>query len=120
MKGGDHRGFRDCRDQAIFNRRRGCDAKRMTIHAAYTEELAGLQNRDHGFLALLGHDGELDPTFLNVKHRVSDVALLENELILVKFEDRFPGSDFAEKNLRIKLVISWLPHTSLLPLDERH
>src|ERR1700726_5174259 len=120
MDCGDHRGFRDCRDQAIVHRRRGRDAKRMTIHAAFAEELAGLYNCDNGFLALLGHDSELDPTFLNVKHRVRDLALLEHVLILVKFEDRFSKSDFGEKNLRIKLVISWLSHRSLLWLDERH
>src|SRR5258708_30796324 len=119
MKGGDHRCFLDCRDQAIFHRRRGSDAKRMTIHAAFAEELAALWNCDNGFLALLGHDSELDPTFLNVKHRVRDLALLEHMLILVKFEDRFPKSDFGEKNLRIKLVISWLSHRSLLCSDER-
>jgi len=26
----------------IFHRRRGCDATRVTIHAAFAEELAGL------------------------------------------------------------------------------
>jgi hypothetical protein len=31
--------------------------------AAFTEELVGLENRDHGFLALLGHDSELYLTF---------------------------------------------------------
>src|ERR1700719_109684 len=69
---------------------------------------------------MLGQDSKLDLAFLNVKHRVRGIALLEHVLILVKFEDRFPKSDFGEKNLRIKLVISWLPHRSLLWLDERH
>src|ERR1700719_1179906 len=69
---------------------------------------------------MLGQDSKLDLAFLNVKHRVRGIALLEHVLILVKFEDRFPKSDFGEKNLRIKLVISWLSHRSLLWLDERH
>jgi len=38
-------------------------------------------------------------------------------LVLAKFENRFPGSDFGDKDLRIKLVISWLSHGSLLWLD---
>jgi len=42
MKSGDHRRFRDCRDQAIFDRRRGCDAQPSTIQAAFAEELVGL------------------------------------------------------------------------------
>jgi hypothetical protein len=37
---------------------------------------------------------------LNVKHRVGDIALLEHVLVLVKFENLFPGSDFGDKNLR--------------------
>src|ERR1700730_7165566 len=114
MDCGDHRVFHDCRDQAIFHRRRGCDATRMTIHAAFAEELAGPQNCHHGFLAMLGQNSQLDLAFLNVKHRFRDIALLEQVLILVKFEDRFPSSDFGEKTLRIKLVNSWLSHRSLL------
>jgi hypothetical protein len=54
---------------------------------------------------------------LNVKHRVCDLALLEDVLVLAKLENRFPGSDFGDKDLRIKLVISWLSHGSLLWLD---
>src|SRR5258707_1760021 len=58
--------------------------------------------------------------FRNVEHRVGDVALLEHVLVLAKFENRFPGSDFGEKSRRVQLVISWLSHRSLLWLDERH
>jgi hypothetical protein len=36
---------------------------RIVEQAAFTEELVGLENRDHGFLALLGHDSELYLTF---------------------------------------------------------
>jgi len=43
--------------------------------------------------------------------------LLEDVLVLAKFENRFPGSDFGDKDLRIKLVISWLSHGSPLWLD---
>jgi len=42
VKRGDHRSFRDCRDQTIFHRRRGCDAQPLTIQAPFAEELAGL------------------------------------------------------------------------------
>src|ERR1700730_579953 len=69
---------------------------------------------------MFGQDSKLDLAFLNVKHRVGDIALLEHVLVLVKFENRFPRSDFGDKNLRVKLVISWLSHGSLLWLDERH
>jgi hypothetical protein len=45
-------GFGDCRDQAIFHRRRGCDAQRLTIQAAIAEELAAPWNRDDAFFPL--------------------------------------------------------------------
>src|SRR6202035_974802 len=46
---------------------------------------------------MLGHDSKLDLAFLNVKHRVGDIALLEHVLILVKFQYRFPRSHFGKK-----------------------
>jgi hypothetical protein len=57
----------------------------MTVHAAFAEELAGLQNADHGFLALLGYDNNLDPAFLNIEDRICHVALRKDDLILAKF-----------------------------------
>jgi hypothetical protein len=36
-------------------------------HATFAKELAGFQNADHGFLALLGYDNNLDPTFLHME-----------------------------------------------------
>jgi hypothetical protein len=79
----------------------------VTVHAALAEELPGLQNRNDGFLALLGKDRELDPAFLNVKHRIRGVALLEHMLVLLEFENRLPGSDFRKERLRIELIIVW-------------
>ena len=105
MKSGDHRGFRDRRDRAILHR--GCrrNTQLVTIHAALAEKLAGLQDRDDGFLALFGKDSKLDLAFLYVKHCIGDVALLEHVLALVEFENRLPGSDFREERLRIELVV---------------
>jgi hypothetical protein len=105
MKSGDHRGFRDGRDQAIFHRRCRRNAQLMPIHAALAEKLAGLQNRDDGFLALFGKDSKLYLAFLYVKHSIGDIALLEHLLAPVEFENRLPGSDFREERLRIELVI---------------
>jgi hypothetical protein len=77
----------------------------VAVHAALAEELPGLQNRNDGFLALLGKDRQLDPAFLNVKHRIRGVALLEHVLVLLEFENRLSGSDFRKECLRIELII---------------
>src|SRR6202158_4491347 len=85
----------------------------MTVHASFAKELAGLQNCDHRFLALLGHDSKLDLASLNVKNRVRHFALLEHVLVLVKFEDRFPRAHLGEKRFGVKHLLDWLaPGTS--------
>ena len=77
----------------------------MAVQAAFAEEVFGLEDCDDGFLALFGQDSELNPSFLDIKHRLRDVALFENLLVLVKFEDVFPVADFGEKELRVKYVL---------------
>src|ERR1700733_11011000 len=72
--------------------------------------MSGLDDRDDRFLALFGQDGELDPPRLNVKHRPRGIALFENFLVLVKFEDCFPIADFGEKDLRVKRVLRRVAH----------
>src|SRR6185295_1569132 len=61
-----------------------------------------LQNPDHGFLALVGQDGQLDPALLDVEHGVGDVALHEHVLAFLKFENRLARSDHGKKGLRVK------------------
>jgi hypothetical protein len=92
----------------------------MAVQAAFTEELAWSQDRDDCFLALLGLDGELDPAFLNVKDRVGNVALFEHVLIFLKFQYRLSRSYFGEKDFRVKHVLGWIGHGSLLQLDQHH
>jgi hypothetical protein len=48
---------------------------------------------------MLGNDGELDPTFLNVKHRLGDVPLCKDKLILMIFGYRFFVTTFARNFL---------------------
>jgi hypothetical protein len=68
---------------------------------------------------LLGQDSKLDLAFLDVKHRVGDIALLEHVLILVKFQYRFARSHLGEKVFGVKPVLIWFFHESLLCLDQR-
>ena len=65
----------------------------------------GLQNADHGFLALLGYDNNLDPTFLNIEDRICHVALGEDDLILAKFKDGLPFAHLGEKLLGIEYCL---------------
>jgi hypothetical protein len=46
---------------------------------------------------VLGQDSKLDRAFLNVKHSVGDIALLEHVLILMEFQYRLSRAHFGEK-----------------------
>jgi hypothetical protein len=91
----------------MLHRRCRRNAQLVTVHATFTEKLAGLEDRDNGFLALFGKDGELDLAFLNIIHGIGDIALLEHLLVRLDFENRLSGSDFRKESLRIKLIIGW-------------
>src|ERR1700691_866438 len=117
MKGGDHRGFGDGHDDAILHRHCRRYTQLMAVHAPFAEELKRLKDRDHGFLTLFGQDSEFDLTLLNVEHSVRDIALLEYFLVLVKFEDLFPGTNLFEKVLWVEHVCRRFAHRSLLGSD---
>jgi len=91
----------------------------MAIEAPLAEELARLQNPDDCFLPLLGHDGELDTTALNVKDRIRRVSLREDVLTSLKFQDGFACPYLCEKGLGIERFRGRFPHRSLLCSDER-
>jgi hypothetical protein len=82
----------------------------MAIQAPFAEELSGLQNSDDRFLALVGYDSELDPAFLDVKNRIRDLSLRENNLILPVLQNRLPPPHSGEKDLGIEYVLGGLPH----------
>jgi hypothetical protein len=118
VKEGNDRFLRYRGDHAFFHRRCGRDALRMAVKAPLSEELTGFQNCNHRFLSLLGQDSELDPTLLNVEYRIGGISLRENILVLLKFENRFPGANLGEKHFRIKRVLGLLPHQSLLSVTK--
>jgi hypothetical protein len=86
----------------------------VAIHAALTKELSGSQYPDHRLLALLGLDSHLDLTFLNVKHRARDIALLEHVLIFMEFQyllsrAHFSNTSFPAPTLARKFLGSNMP-----------
>src|ERR1700731_2844779 len=90
VNGCDHGRLLYASDQAFIECPRRCDVEWMAVQTSFAQELTWSQNCNHRFLALLGNDGELDLAFLNVKNRVRDLSLRENDLILPEFGDRFP------------------------------
>src|ERR1700741_4468444 len=93
----------------------------MAIEAPLAEELVRFQNPDDRFLTLLGHDSELDTTFLNVKNRIRHVSLPEDVLTSLKIQDCFACPYLGEKGFWIEGYLGWFPHRSLLcsPMSAR-
>jgi hypothetical protein len=54
----------------------------MAIQTSFAKKMTGSHDGNHRLLALLGKDGELDPALLDVKDRVRNFSLGENNLIL--------------------------------------
>lgn len=74
----------------------------VTIETPLAEELAGFQDPDDRFFALIRNDNDLDPAFLDVKYQIRRVALGEDDLILLELRYRFAHPDFFEKVLWVE------------------
>src|ERR1700730_4713020 len=110
--------FSKASNYAFIDRPRCCDAERMAIQTSFAEKVTWSQDCNHRFLALLGNDGELDPAFVDVKNRVRDLSLRENDLILPIFRYRFSLARLGEKYFRIKRGFNSLPHKGV-PFSSR-
>src|SRR5260370_25427271 len=82
----------------------------MAIQTSFAKKVTWSQDCNHRFLALLGNDGKLDLALLDVKNRVRDLSLRENNLILPIFGYRFSLAHFGEKFFGIKRGFNSLPH----------
>src|SRR5258707_3737828 len=109
MNGGDHGRLLQARNHAFIDRPRCCDAQRMAIQTSFAKTVTWSKDGNHRFLALLGNDGEFDLALLDVKNRVRDLSLRENNLILPIFGYRFSLAHLGEKYFGIQ-TFSSLPH----------
>jgi hypothetical protein len=59
-------------------------AHRLAGQTSFAKEVAGAQDRDDRFFALLGNDGKLELACLNVEDGVRKIALREDLLVLLE------------------------------------
>ena len=85
----------------------------MAIEASFAEELSGLHDSDHGFLALLGDNENLDPSLLDIENSIRGVALRKNDRVLVKFQYGCALADLGEKEVWIKQAFRRFWHEAL-------
>ncbi len=88
-----------------------CQTQRLSGQAPFPKEIAGSQKCDHGFLALLGDDGLLDPAALNVENRIRGFALRVDILILPIIGNGSPPVHFRQKYFGIERELSFAFHS---------
>ena len=86
----------------------------VAVHAAFTKELAGSQNPDHGLLIMLGYHRKLNLALLNVIDRVGNVALHEHVLILFKSKEGLAHAHLGEKVLSVERNLGRFLQSNLL------
>jgi hypothetical protein len=91
----------------------------MAIQTSFAKKVTWSQDGNHRFLALLGNDSELDLALLDVKNRVRDLSLRENNLILSIFGYRFSLAHLGEKFFGIERGLTSLPHKDSLVLPRQ-
>src|SRR6266446_5513666 len=83
----------------------------MAIQTSFAKKMTWSQDCNHRFLALLGNDRELDLALLDVKNRVRELSLRENNLILPVFGDGFPPTHLGEKCFGIERQLLYAFHS---------
>src|SRR2546430_15857080 len=91
----------------------------MAIQTSFAKKVTWSQDCNHRFLALLRNNGEFDLALLDVKNRVRDLSLRENNLILPIFGYRFSIAHLGEKFFGIERGLTSLPHKGSLFLLAR-
>ena len=93
----------DAHHLAVRERGRSGDAPLLPREAAFAAEFVFFQDCDHGFLAVPGQDADFDLALVNIEDAIRGVALHEERLILVVFDDNSPLAVFDEE-------ILWINH----------
>jgi hypothetical protein len=99
----DHGVFLDAQDRRVFKGGRGRHAKRLAGETRFTKKTRWVQNRDHRFFALLGHNGQLDLAILDIEDGIRRIPLGKNNVLLLGRENRLSATDLGEEGLEIKL-----------------
>src|SRR5580658_158926 len=87
---------------AVRHRRSCGQTLWLSDQGAFTKEIIGAQERDDGFLPLLGHYGDFDLAFFDVENCISGVAL-RKELVSLSVRGKGPAlSSGRQKGCGIK------------------
>src|SRR5205807_9657410 len=82
----------------------------MAIQTSFAKKMTWSQDCNDRFLALLGNDGEFDLALLDVKNRVRDLSLCENNLILLIVGYCFSLAHLGVNHFGIKRGFNSIPH----------
>jgi hypothetical protein len=95
----EHGLFLDAQNRRLVKGGRGRHAKRLAGETRFTKKTRRLQNRDHRFCDLLGHDGQLDLASLDLEDGIRCIPLRQNNVLLLGLDNCFAAADLGEKDL---------------------
>src|SRR5947208_6669541 len=102
MKHAKNRVLLDPHDLALRQRRGARHAPGLCGQASFAAKFIGPEDCNHGLLAVLGNDGELDLAFLDVKNAIRDVPLREDFLILAIYGNHSSLANFGKEFFWLK------------------
>jgi hypothetical protein len=69
-------------DRAFAHRNSRRQALGLSDQTSFAKKLIGAEERDHGFLALLGHDDDFDFALFDIEDCVCRITLREDNVVL--------------------------------------
>jgi len=90
----DHRLFGNPNNSGFLNCCRGGYTHVLPCETGFPEETPRLQDRNHRLFSLLGDDGQLNLTLLDIEHGIRRISLREHDLVLEGSEERFSIANF--------------------------
>jgi hypothetical protein len=102
VKRKNHEPLLDAHDLAVDHRGRGRISLQLAGQTPFAKEFVPPQNGDHGFLTVLGANGDLHLALLYVEHGVGRIALDKDRMVFRKCEDRPAAARSRQKTGQIE------------------
>src|SRR5882757_8865553 len=92
----------DAYNRALLHGRGADHALGLTVEASFAEKIAGSENCEHGFLATLGQDRDLDFSLLDIKYGIGGIPLSEHHVLWGIDDSGSGAAHLGEKTLRVE------------------
>ena len=110
----DHRLFVDAHDTGMAHSSRRSHVQELPREAPFPEKITLIQDRDHGFFPLPGHDRELNLACLDIEHGSGRIPLRKKHLVFLALQSRSTVAGLRQKGPGIEWpgFCAWDGHCS--------